>query len=259
MRQQGAALLVTVWVITLGMVVAGIALLSSRGDATRARQLVQRIQAKHAADSGIDLGILEILGGRKALLGPMRYTFTVGEFTVVVDITDETGKIDLNHADERLLAAYFKAAGLAEQQAQNLAAQITDRRADFKGTSPVFESVGDVRSMAGIDVSTFACISSQLTVLAARKIPDIRHGGAAVVAAVRTVFPDIDVAESEGSTLGQQTPEGRLYSVRALAANGQGPVLAREAVLRLTGELGAPYLVHSWRSAAYVHGFCKAP
>ena len=131
-RQEGVALVLVLWVITLLAVIAGNFAFSMRGEAQIARNLLINAQVKAVADAGIQLAWFELM---KPLNDPQRWQangtareFTLDGILVRISILDESGKIDLNSASDELLKALFKSAGVSEEASAALLNTVLDWR-----------------------------------------------------------------------------------------------------------------------------------
>ena len=131
-REQGVALVLVLWVITLLTVIAGNFAFSMRSEARIAANLLQNAQAQAHADAGVQLAWFQLM---KPIGSPGRWEANgaVHEFmhdgvAVKVSIQDESGKIDLNVAPEELLKGLFKSVGLDDQASALLTAATLDWR-----------------------------------------------------------------------------------------------------------------------------------
>src|SRR5690606_22102122 len=74
------------------------------------------------------------------------YVFQLDEADIEVQITDESGKLDLNIADEMTLVNFLKGKGQEEEQAIALAQAIIDWRDPDDQAQPFGAEDGDYRS-----------------------------------------------------------------------------------------------------------------
>ena len=131
-REQGVALVLVLWVITLLTVIAGNFAFSMRSEARIAANLLQNAQAQAHADAGVQLAWFQLMkpigsSGRWEANGAS-HEFMHDGVAVKVSIQDESGKIDLNAAPEELLKGLFKSAGLDDQASALLTAATLDWR-----------------------------------------------------------------------------------------------------------------------------------
>jgi len=113
LSQQGIALVLVLWIMTILMVIAASFTITSRIDAYSALSYRNGIENKYLAEAGIQRGIMEIvyrninrnqtvtLKGKELLKTDGRsYTGTVGKGFYRFSLTDESGKININAMDD---------------------------------------------------------------------------------------------------------------------------------------------------------------
>src|SRR5918996_1204136 len=132
--QQGIALVLVLWVLTLLGVIATSFAKSMHTETELARQLTLSAQARALAQAGIYRGIVDLLMLRRSPLvkwqanGSVYKTIKMGQGKVQIAIQDEAGRIDLNSAQEPLLNALLLASGVDEQVRATLVDAIIDWR-----------------------------------------------------------------------------------------------------------------------------------
>jgi general secretion pathway protein K len=129
-RQNGVALVLVLWVITLLAVIAGNFAFSMHGEAQIARNLLSSAQAQAQADAGVQLAWFELTKPPTDALR-WRGDAVVHEYVsegalLRVAIQDESGKIDLNAASEPLLKGIFKSVGLGDNESTALVDAVQD-------------------------------------------------------------------------------------------------------------------------------------
>nr|WP_295771943.1 type II secretion system protein GspK [Rhodoferax sp.] len=131
-RQDGVALILVLWVITLLAVIAGNFAFSMRGEAQIARNLLSTAQAQALADAGAQRAWFELLKPATDLQrwqgNGLVHEFTLNGGLVRTSLQDEAGKIDLNTAPEALLQGLFKSVGLSEVESVALLDAVVDWR-----------------------------------------------------------------------------------------------------------------------------------
>lgn len=187
-HQDGVALVLVLWVITLLAVIAGNFAFSMRSEAQIARNLVSSAQARALAEAGVQRAWLELM---KPPTDPQRwqanglaheFTFQGGVIRVVLE--DESGKIDINSASDALLKGLFVSAGLSEDASASLldavldwrdadklkrlhGAEEEDYRAAGKNYGPSdapFETVDELQRVLGMTSELYRKLASALTV-----------------------------------------------------------------------------------------------
>ena len=131
-RQQGVALVLVLWVITLLSVIAGNFAFNMRGEAQIARNLLSTAQAQAQADAGVQRAWYELMKpvsaiGRWAGDGAVHELGFDGG-VLQISIQDESGKIDINAASESLLRGLFRSIGVSEDAAVALVDCVLDWR-----------------------------------------------------------------------------------------------------------------------------------
>jgi general secretion pathway protein K len=184
---RGVAFLLVLWVVAMLSVLLGSFALIARTEMTQSRHLFDTTQARYAAEAGLDLAVYEL---RKSdpmarWIGDGRpYSFGFGDADVEVKITDDSGKIDLNTPNEKILTNLFAARGLDPDQAQGLAAAIKDwidpdddttlngaELAQYKAAglsygprNAPFDTVSELQQVLGMNYELFSKIEPALTI-----------------------------------------------------------------------------------------------
>lgn len=260
-RDQGFALVAVVWVVALLCIMALDVLAAAQRESRTSGSLRERAQLVAAADAGISLGILALLGGSTS--------GQVAAFDGVrldIGIEDEGGKIDLNAAPPRLLRGLFEALDIPSPQAEALSLAIQDWRDTDEVTRPgggaeareyrlarspipprdgAFQSVDELIHVRGMSPELVARAAPALTVHARQGAFDRRTAPPLVQAAAgdggRPASPAAQTALSI-------EPEAavRVYTVRVVASTAEGR-FERSAVVRLTGNPRDPYWIQQYR------------
>lgn len=130
-KQQGIALVLVLWVALLMTVIAGGFALSARTESVQSRILFNQIQAEFLAEAGLNRAIFELRNPdpeTRWIADGRPYEFTMNEAKISVQITDESGKIDLNLASEELIVGLFASVGVEFDEALALSDKIQDWR-----------------------------------------------------------------------------------------------------------------------------------
>ena len=187
-RQQGVALVLVLWVVTLLSVIAGNFAFSMRGEAQIARNLLSTAQAQALADGGIQRAWYELMKP------PAEVNRWVGDGTahdqrvegglLQISIQDESGKINLNTAPEALLMGLFRSVGVEQEPAVALVDSVQDwRDADklrrlhgaeeaeymaagksYAPSNAPFETVDELQRVLGMTPELFRLVEPALTV-----------------------------------------------------------------------------------------------
>ena len=288
--RRGIALLAVLWVLTLLALMAASFMRTTRSETSLARNLIESAKAEGLADAGVELAVARLLqpvGGGGWILDDTVHELVLDDGEARVTIADEAGKIDLNGAREGLLQALFRAAGVDGVDSTALAHAIIDFRDpdslrqlhgaeddDYAEAgyshgakdSP-FEIVEELQQVKGMTAALYAEVAPAFTVHSRRPLPNDRTAPPLVSAALagRTGGdPEIDPATSgqtgaetaaaQSGAVARAAQRSRIatYSVHAEGRTAGGAVFARDAILRLRGNAGTPYLVLSWRQGRRV-------
>lgn len=130
-QQKGIALVLVLWVALLMSVIAGGFALSARTESVQSRILFNQVQAEFLAEAGLNRAVFELRNPdpeTRWIADGRSYEFTLDEAKINVQITDESGKIDLNLANEELLVGLFASVGVEFDEALALSDKIQDWR-----------------------------------------------------------------------------------------------------------------------------------
>lgn len=186
-QHRGVVLVGVLWVIALLSIVAAGMSVSMRNEIRLAGNLVAAAQARHAAEAGIQLALVGLLGAseeRGVPTGDALREFSIGGAEVRVRLTNESGKIDLNVAPEGLLDALLLVVGVAPEMRSQIVAAIADwRDADsaaraagaedeeyavagrpYGAKDGPFESVDELQLVRGITPPLYRAVQPALTV-----------------------------------------------------------------------------------------------
>jgi general secretion pathway protein K len=187
-RQNGVALVLVLWVITLLAVIAGNFAFSMRGEAQIVRNLISTAQAQSLADAGVQRAWFEMLkpptDQQRWQANGVEHVFNVDGALLRVSIHDESGKIDLNTTSDELLKSLFVSLGLSDaasvtlldavldwRDADNLkrlhGAEDDDYRAAGKNYVPPngpFETVDELQRVLGMTPELYRKLAPVLTV-----------------------------------------------------------------------------------------------
>lgn len=257
-RQEGVALVLVLWMVTLLTVIAGNFSYSMRGEAKIAHNQLLAAQARAQADAGVQRAWLELM---KPPTEPQRWQgdgfpheWMSGDAVVRVTILDESGKIDLNTASDVLLKGLFKSAGLNEEASIALLDAVLDWRdpdklkrlqgaeeddyrsagRDYVPSNTLFETVDELRQVLGMSPALYRRLAPMLTVYS-------RQSGVNTAIAPREVLLAIP-----GVNAG--LVEQYLQQRRDAIASGQKAPLFAEANAFLAMSSGSP--AYSVRSEA---------
>ena len=289
MRQRGAALILVMWVIAFMGVLLGSFSLIARTENLQSRHLFDATTARYAAEAGIERAVFEVQNRDplKRWIGDGRpYEFDFDTAHISVELTDESGKIDINTSDDQLLQALFVSVGVDPATAE----QLSDALQDFRDPDDIprphgaeadaykmaglaygprnqpFTSVAEVQQVLGMDYQLYTKIEPAITIYAATPKPNPAFAPLEVL----MTFPGMtqDLAQQiiaarqqiqpgqpgQTLTLPDGTPVmanggGTTYTIKSRATLANGATTVLDASIRLGGAAaaGRPYSVLRWR------------
>ena len=293
-RQSGVALVLVLWMMVLLTVIANSLVFSSRTDVLAAANLSSAAQAEAFADAGVYMAIHQLSRARTnppgqvdaavwnpdGLARPWRFRET--EFSV--SIIDESGKIDINAADPRLLNGLFVSAGVDQAAADSLVDAILDWRdadelrqphgaeqgdyaaagRDYAPANADFVTIDELRQVLGMTDAVFARIESIVTVHSRQAGIDSATAPRAALMALPGVSPgQVDQFVAQRQTLIEQgLPAPPFPPAQGFAAQARTSTFSiqvevvlsdnanffRQAVVRLTNNALDPVQILSWRA-----------
>ena len=277
-RQQGAALVIVMWLVALLTALVGAYAASARIEYMQGRGLHDAVVAESAARAGLEYALVRVQApdpGFAWLPDGRPYRWSFGAAELEVRIVDESGKVDLNAVDAGLLGSLFRVLGADDGRADAVAAAIVDWRDGDDLTQPMggaedpeyasaglpygakdapFESIAELEQVLGMDRPLFEATVRHVTVYSGLPQPDQRFASGEVLQALGVdpalVLQQRDAADALLPDLvgaGSGT-----YSIdsRARLADGRQSVL--RAVVRAGGGgvPGSAYVPLAWEEGA---------
>jgi general secretion pathway protein K len=288
-RQSGFALIAVLWI---GILLALIAAAFSSSVRSRIRETAGRadmIRAEAAADAGVRLALIDLLNRGKNSNAPQRFsaggtpvTCSLGaDATLVIQVEDEEGKVNLNTSNEDLLVALFAGLGATHDKARGYAERVMDfrdgdhderangaEREDYPksmtgGLGPKdadFTSVGELDQVLGLPADLRDRAKPYLTVFSGKDgidasvaphgLRDVLVAGSNGIVAASNGAGSGDSEFSISSALPRtflSASTHRVYGITAEAILPSGARYVSEAVAGLPdGEVGIPVFQH-WR------------
>ncbi len=281
-RQRGAALILVLWMLALLALVAVAAAATARTETRLAANLIAEAEARHRAQAAAMHAALLLLGDDRP---PVLETTVAlpGGPPVAVTARDACGLVDLNTGLGSLVAAVFATDRTVPPDTAFARAQAVldwrdpDSRRRVRGAEDadyalaraghgardgLFETVAELRQVAGIGEAAFArirplvtvdCLAAAIDPLAApaalvRAIPGVPAQAAEGFLTRRAAWradPDATAApDLPGAGDYAEGAPAQAYHITARA----GPAVW-EAVVWLTGDPAQPLLLRRWRRA----------
>lgn len=289
-RQRGIALVVVLWVSMLLAIVVGSFAIVARTENIQAQHLFDTTRAEYAAEAGIHRAVFELRNPvveQRWFADGRSYQLEFDGAVLDVQVTDETGKIDINVADELTLSALFESVGIEEQgRRDELVDAILDWRdpddlvrlngaedddyeaADYPygAKDAPFDTVGEIQQVMGMGYELYTRIEPAITVYTGRARPDPAFAPREVL----LIFDGMteELAEEYIQTREQieefgvplpVLPDGTeavarsgsyTYSIRSRATLPNGAWAELEATIRPGGAIqGRPFRIIRWKES----------
>lgn len=273
MRVRGAALVLVLWLITLLTALVGTFALISRVEAMQGKVLTDGTVAQEAARAGMEYSLVRISdtppGGRWPRDGRVQYWQFSGH-SIEVSVQDESGKVDINHADATLLSALMRAVGTESADADQLAAAILDWRDpdDLKQPSggaedpeyaeagrhygakdAPFETLAELQQVLGMTPLLYAKLSPYLTIHSGRSLPDQTYAPVAVLTAMGLEADRIQAWREAPDNPGALGGGSGTYGIRSVATRENGRMASLHVVVRMGARNvpGSAYTILQWQ------------
>ncbi len=286
-RQKGVALVLVLWITLLMTVIAGSFALSARTEYMQSRIIFGSTQARFFAEAGINMAVFQLRNPdpeSRWIPDGRTQELELDGAKIEIKITDESGKIDLNQANEELLLGLFASVGVEFDEALGMVDKIMDwKDADEEvslagaedddyfaagyahgAKDAPFDTVPELVQVMGIDYETYLKLEPAVTVYSGRNNINVGFAPKEVLMAIDGISAqmaddfisqrhDIDDVSMELPLLaegysGQLRGGGTTFSIisKATLPNGQWTEL--DATIRMGGTAnGKPFRVVRWR------------
>ena len=285
--EQGIALILVLWVITLLAVIAGSFVYGARSTALTAGNLVSIAKARALADAGTHRGLYELFkptsdAERWAADGRER-VFSLEDAEIRLVMRDETAKIDLNSANDALLKGLLLSVGVDEERANQILDAILDwRDADdlvhpqgaerdryealgmpYIPANAPFQAVDELQHVIGMTPDVFRKLAGALTVFSKQSgINSTLAPRQVLLAMPGATEENVDayLAQREEMQSAGQTPlpfpqaagfetgaAAQVYNFRSIAKAADGTQFVREAVAKVAQDPKRPFIMLLWQ------------
>lgn len=239
LRQQGFALVLVLWVLSLLTIMAGSFALTMRREAAIISAIKNNAEASAVAESGIAIAEMMLMhpdqNSRWRTDGSI-YQITNADILgsdnaeVRVRMLAESGKIDINKADQKLLEALLAHSPIEDQQQQaKLVGAIIDWRDEddlihldgaekneyhdaglkYQPRNKPFQTIEELQLVLGMNEATYQWLENLITVYSGRPTVDLQQASRDVL----QVLP-----EMEESTINDYLAARQESSAKGLAA-----------------------------------------
>ncbi len=286
MPARGIALIVVLWVLVLLTIVVGVYAVLARTEGLQARYLFDTTAARYAAEAGLHRAVFELRNPdmeTRWVADGRAYRVEFGDAEVEIRVSDETGRIDLNNAEEELLAELFMAQGVEEQEAWFMAAAIADWRDPddlmrmygaeideyiaagypYGPANEPFGTVEELQQVIGMTWPLFQQVEPLLTVDGGREVnpafapvevlalmPDMDRELAELFVEEREMHhpADMNALMMPNGQMVSLRSRGRAYRIRSRGELDNGAWTVIEATVALGNTArGRPFRVLRWR------------
>jgi general secretion pathway protein K len=245
-RQQGVALILVMWVIALMAVLLGSFALIARTENLESRHMFDTTAARYDAIAGLELALFQLRNPdiqQRWVADGRPYEFPYEGAVVHIEITNESGKIDLNVADSVTLTTLFQSIGMDLAAADALSDAIQDWRdadqqvrphgaeapqyaaagLDYGPTNLPFQTVSEVQQVLGMNYEIYKKIEPAITVYSGARVPNAAVAPYEALLAIPGMTPQL--AQQIIATR-QAMPPGTTGAIEGLTLPGGGTVMA---------------------------------
>jgi general secretion pathway protein K len=270
-EQRGFALVTVLWAAMILALIAASIIATGRTETQLTHTRYTAAQLDAVAEGAINIAILRLLDPSPAAHPPVDATPFAIEFAghaVAMSAQDESGKIDINTAQEGLLRRLLVAAGVDPLAAQALVDKILDWREasggrrlngaeieDYRNAgftygprNGPFESVEELQLLMDMNAPLFERLTPSLTVYSQTPWVDPAFAPADVLTALSGLGgpPVAQILNLRASGEHGAVMFGHAFAINA-RIDDDGLRVAKSAVVRLTGSAQVPVVVYRWR------------
>jgi general secretion pathway protein K len=302
--ELGFTFLVVMWALAILMVLSLVFGAAISGHLKTTRNAIDNARAEALADAGVQLSVLDLSAWRMRTVRdarfprdgrPVRCSLGNGDWLTIA-VEDEVGKVDLNAAGERLVAAALLAAGLAEGDAAGLAQRILDYRDGDDARRPhgaetteyrdegragpknrPFDTIEEVEQVLGAAPGLAEALRPYATIYSGQVTIDVNLASRRLAAALsdslgaQSAFDDAasmigSLSQTMGGASQRRAPTqvsgagGRAFRVVSQARTVQSAVFVREALVEFVASRPGAYLFRRWRKGSAIdHGLVEDP
>jgi general secretion pathway protein K len=256
---RGIALISVLWVLLLLSALAATATYIARTHAILAHRALDLARAQAAADAAIVDTISKLSDeqtARHPSIGGGVGNWEFDGFTVVVSISKEAGRIDVNTASDELILAFLQSQGMSQDIASTLLDALRDRPARglnrATGNGPL-ESLEELRQIPSWTAQNPGCWMDSLTVYTGLPGVDVADATPKALAALQWAQAHhlgnrdwIAAAPAAAGATATRSVFGEVLRIRATASATKDVSTTSEWVGRLTGDRQKPILTMRW-------------
>jgi len=213
-RQRGVAFVIVIWLMALLTILLGAFALMARVEGKQARHHYDAAVARHAAAAGINEAVYFLAQPdptQKWIPDGRAYQFDFEDMQIQVEITDESGLVDINAADIGFLTELFTSLGVEMNEAAALAAAIQDWRdaddllspegaelpeyeaagLDYGPANAPFSLVSELLQVLGMTPALYERLRPLVTIYSGRPRPDLAYAPPEVIQAMPNMTAEL--------------------------------------------------------------------
>ncbi|CAA9892167.1 General secretion pathway protein K [Candidatus Methylobacter favarea] len=258
--QNGLALVLVLWIVSLLTIMAGSFALSMRRESSIITGIVSNAQAKSIAESGLAIAEMMLLNpepNKRWRTDGSVYEMDFGNAKVRLRLLSESGKIDINIADQALLQSLMNHAPVEDDEQKNkLVNAILDWRdkddlvhldgaekaeyqkagLSYQPRNKPFQSIEELQMVLGMDENIFLWIEDLVTVYSGQPV-DLQLASRNVLEVLPGLEPGVVenflAARRESALSGLPTPGFPSGSAQN-TVSGQNAIVSVQSEARLS-------------------------
>lgn len=268
---KGFALITVLWITAFLAVIAASVSYQARASLGLANNVVASFKTKHAAEGALLLTVDKLVKRDEFqgyVLKNPNFNYELDGLVVSVEVTDESGKVDLNLASSDLIKSLFVAVGVNEQAGSSIADAIADwrdqdslKRASgaedqdyaangllYEAKDDEFDSIEELSLVLGVTPEIFYRVKPHITVYAQDIGVNTDLASNVVKNAVQRVIGTSNSEETSSDYI--SSTGGLIYTLRAKATEPGGLSTVFTAIVRLQrGNIFEPFTILGWKQS----------
>lgn len=268
---KGFALITVLWITAFLTVIAGSVSYQARASLGLATNVVASFKTKHAAEGALLLTVDKLIK-RDELLGYKlknpNFNYELDNLVVLVEVVDESGKVDLNLASADLIKSLFVAVGVNAQASSSIADAIADwrdqdnlKRVDgaedqdyaangllYEAKDDEFDSIEELSLVLGVTPEIYRRVKPYVTVYAQDIGVNTTLSATVVKNAVQNIISTSNSEETSSDYI--SSTGGLIYTLRAKATDPSGLSTVITSIVRLQrGNIFEPFAILGWKQS----------
>lgn len=270
-HSKGFALITVLWITAFLTVIAGSVSYQARASLSLATNVVAGFKTKHAAEGALLLTVDKLIK-RDELQGHVlknpNFSYKLDDLVISVEVTDESGKVDINLASVDLIKSLFIAVGVNEQVSSSLADAVADwrdqdylKRVDgaedqdysargllYEAKDDEFDSIDELSLVLGVVPEIFNRVKPYITVYAQDIGVNTDLASEVVKKAVQDIIGTSNSEETSSDYI--SSTGGLIYTLRAKATDPSGLSTVITSIVRLQrGNTFEPFAILGWKQS----------